>query len=82
MEPRGRGANTFSLINLEEEELIQSACMMSFITVASGSHFPIQNLPYGVFSTANNVSYSGVSLCFKCCNHVLACTLLCCTNFL
>ncbi|XP_078490694.1 fumarylacetoacetase-like [Ciona intestinalis] len=27
---------------------------MSFIQVAEDSHFPIQNLPYGVFSTKNN----------------------------
>lgn len=27
---------------------------MSFIAVAADSHFPIQNLPYGVFSTADN----------------------------
>ena len=26
----------------------------SFIEVHSESHFPIQNLPYGVFSTENN----------------------------
>ena len=33
------------------------ACMveMSFIEVSAESHFPIQNLPYGVFSTASNV---------------------------
>lgn len=28
---------------------------MSFIEVSAESHFPIQNLPYGVFSTASNV---------------------------
>ena len=28
---------------------------MSFIPVSPESHFPIQNLPYGVFSTADNV---------------------------
>ena len=29
---------------------------MSFIHVSPESHFPIQNLPYGVFSTSDNVS--------------------------
>lgn len=29
---------------------------MSFIPVTPESHFPIQNLPFGVFSTADNVS--------------------------
>lgn len=29
---------------------------MSFVPVAADSDFPIQNLPYGVFSTAGNVS--------------------------
>jgi len=29
---------------------------MSFIEVAADSHFPIQNLPYGIFSTKDNVS--------------------------
>lgn len=29
---------------------------MSFIPVAEDSDFPIQNLPYGVFSTQSNVS--------------------------
>ncbi|XP_023244747.1 fumarylacetoacetase-like [Centruroides sculpturatus] len=27
---------------------------MSFIEVSADSHFPIQNLPYGIFSTAGN----------------------------
>ncbi len=29
---------------------------MSYIEVSPESHFPIQNLPYGVFSTPENVS--------------------------
>ena len=29
---------------------------MSFISVSPDSHFPIQNLPYGVFSTKSDVS--------------------------
>jgi fumarylacetoacetase len=28
----------------------------SFVEVAPQSHFPLQNLPYGVFSTANDPS--------------------------
>ena len=28
---------------------------MSFIEVSAECHFPIQNLPYGIFSTASNV---------------------------
>ncbi|KAK7066849.1 hypothetical protein SK128_015946 [Halocaridina rubra] len=31
--------------------------MQSFINVAPDSHFPIQNLPYGVFSTCDNVTH-------------------------
>lgn len=31
---------------------------MSFIQVSPENHFPIQNLPYGVFSTSDNVSKS------------------------
>jgi len=30
--------------------------LRSFITVAKDSHFPIQNLPYGVFTTPANYS--------------------------
>ena len=30
---------------------------MSFIEVSPDSDFPLQNLPYGVFSTADNVSF-------------------------
>ena len=29
---------------------------MSFIPVSPENHFPVQNLPYGVFSTSDNVS--------------------------
>ncbi len=29
---------------------------MSFIEISVDSHFPIENLPYGVFSTKNDVS--------------------------
>ena len=29
--------------------------MQSFIDVSPDSHFPIQNLPYGIFSTGTNV---------------------------
>lgn len=29
---------------------------MSFIDVPAGSDFPIENLPYGIFSTQDNVS--------------------------
>ncbi|XP_003388584.1 PREDICTED: fumarylacetoacetase-like [Amphimedon queenslandica] len=36
---------------------------MSFIPVAPGCHFPIQNLPYGIFSTAsNNTPRVGVAI--------------------
>ncbi|CAI5456291.1 unnamed protein product [Caenorhabditis angaria] len=31
--------------------------MSTFVTVPSGSDFPIQNLPYGVFSTADNTTH-------------------------
>lgn len=30
--------------------------MSSFVEVPAGSDFPLENLPYGVFSTADNVS--------------------------
>lgn len=35
---------------------------MSFIHVSPESHFPIQNLPYGVFSTSENVSFVVIDL--------------------
>lgn len=31
--------------------------MKSFVPVPEGSDFPIQNCPYGVFSTKNNVIF-------------------------
>lgn len=31
---------------------------MSFIPVSTENHFPVKNLPYGVFSTSDNVSTS------------------------
>lgn len=34
----------------------------SFVEVASDSHFPIQNLPYGVFSTADGLLRLGVAI--------------------
>ena len=41
---------------------------MSFVPVTPESHFPIQNLPYGVFSTPDNVSTHdtivGVGVCY------------------
>ena len=33
---------------------------MSFVEVSPESHFPIQNLPYGVFSTPDNVSHHSI----------------------
>jgi hypothetical protein len=41
---------------------------MSFIEVSGDSHFPIQNLPYGVFSTKDNVSqkYVWISIEVNC----------------
>lgn len=33
---------------------------MSFVEVAADSHFPIQNLPYGVFSVDGSVRIFGV----------------------
>merc|ERR1712222_129413 len=45
----GRGSSSFRLFqqNFFLEE------MSSWISVAPDSHFPLQNLPYGVFSTGN-----------------------------
>lgn len=40
-----------SALNVADE-----TAKMSFISVDPDSHFPIQNLPYGVFSTEDNVS--------------------------
>ena len=34
--------------------------MSTFINVPADSDFPIQNLPYGIFSTPNNVSLKKV----------------------
>ena len=34
------------------------AIEMSFIPVSPENHFPVKNLPYGVFSTSDNVSTS------------------------
>ena len=31
--------------------------LKSFVEVAADSHFPIQNLPFGVFSTVVSVSF-------------------------
>lgn len=36
--------------------------MNSFIEVAENSHFPIQNLPYGIFSTADEGAQVGVAI--------------------
>ena len=33
----------------------ESYCKMSFIQVSHDNHFPIQNIPYGVFSTSDDV---------------------------
>ncbi|XP_039271038.2 fumarylacetoacetase-like [Styela clava] len=38
------------------------AGLSSFIDVAENSHFPIQNLPYGVFSTGNEDPQIGVAI--------------------
>ena len=38
------------------------ASLRSFIEVASNSHFPIQNLPFGVFSPPNGVPRVGVAI--------------------
>ena len=37
---------------------------MSFIPVSPDSDFPIQNLPYGVFSTVDNVGF--IAIWFHC----------------
>ena len=39
-------------LNLRQVQEVE----MSFISVSADSHFPIQNLPYGVFSTKSDVS--------------------------
>lgn len=38
---------------------------MSFIQVNQDSHFPIQNLPYGIFSTQSNVSLRNLKKILK-----------------
>lgn len=41
----------------------QSATMTSFVNIPEGSDFPLENLPYGVFSTKSNVSrYYGAKM--------------------
>lgn len=37
--------------------------LTSFIEVSQDSHFPIQNLPYGIFSTAEKVKLFGTLHC-------------------
>lgn len=34
------------------------APIQSFVPVERDSHFPIQNIPFGVFSTPENVEYA------------------------
>ena len=34
----------------------------SFISVSPESHFPIQNLPYGIFSTVDTSTRAGVAI--------------------
>src|SRR3954451_4558731 len=36
--------------------------MKSFIDVAPDSHFPIQNLPFGIFKPANGAARAGVAI--------------------
>src|SRR3982074_1460028 len=38
------------------------APLKSFIEVAAGSHFPIQNLPFGIFKPADGVARVGVAI--------------------
>ena len=44
-------------------------CRMSFVEVPEGHPFPIQNLPYGVFSTADEVTCSCVHAHMHTCIH-------------
>ena len=46
----------FWLQKSEEDNSFKAIMAASFIQYGADSHFPIQNLPYGVFSTASNVS--------------------------
>lgn len=39
---------------------------MSFIPVSEESHFPIDNLPFGIFSSSNKVSNYFVVLILSC----------------
>lgn len=52
-EPRSENGNEYRTQPLP---LFSKGRGMSFVPVSEDSHFPIQNLPYGVFSTAANVS--------------------------
>ena len=40
------------------ESLENQIILMSFVPVPQGSDFPLENLPYGIFSTPDNVSHS------------------------
>lgn len=40
----------------EEQQIHKSATMTSYVAIATDSDFSIHNLPYGVFSTSENVS--------------------------
>jgi fumarylacetoacetase len=40
----------------------ENSMQRSFIDIPEGSHFPIQNLPYGIFSTATSTKRVGVAI--------------------
>ena len=45
----------FGITRTLQRGLGESYCKMSFIQVSHDNHFPIQNIPYGVFSTSDDV---------------------------
>ena len=54
-------ANLFSLQS-KKAIWFSPSDRMSFVNVPADSHFPIQNLPYGIFSTQDNVSLNALRL--------------------
>lgn len=61
---KGLGSLLLLLVALRSAPESDSDFEMSFIKVSEESDFSYHNLPYGVFSTHNNVSKLFISGCF------------------
>ena len=54
--PRARSLLDFNVVAFGLSRSNSCRIEMSFIPVSPENHFPVKNLPYGVFSTSDNVS--------------------------